>query len=60
MPDTNPFLDRRFEIQWSRLKPELITPAIELALADALGNLEAIATQDRLGVTFGSSIEALE
>jgi oligopeptidase A len=60
MPDNNPFLDRRFDIQWSRLTPALVAPAIEAALADALGALERIATQDRPAVTFASSIEALE
>ncbi|HEY5550503.1 MAG TPA: M3 family metallopeptidase [Opitutaceae bacterium] len=60
MPDTNPFLDRRFDIQWSRLKPALIAPAIDAALAHALGTLEAIATQDRSAVTFASSVVALE
>jgi oligopeptidase A len=60
MSDKNPFLDRRFDIQWSRLTPELVAPAIEVALADALGALEGIATQDRASVTFASSIEALE
>ncbi|HUG11320.1 MAG TPA: M3 family metallopeptidase [Opitutaceae bacterium] len=60
MADDNPFLDRRFDIQWNRLTPELIAPAIEVALADALAALEAIATQDRATVTLASSIEALE
>jgi oligopeptidase A len=60
MTDNNPFLDRRFDIQWSRLKPELVEPAIEVALAEALAALEEIATQDRAAVTFASSIEALE
>jgi oligopeptidase A len=60
MADNNPFLDQRFDIQWSRLTPALVAPAIESALADALGTLERIATQDRSAVTFASSIEALE
>lgn len=60
MPDDNPFLDRRFNIQWSRLTPALVAPAIEAALAEALGALERIATQDRPAVTFSSSVGALE
>jgi len=60
MSSHSPFLDRRFDIQWSRLAPELIGPAIDKALADALGALESIATQDRSAVTFASSVEALE
>ena len=56
----NPFLDRRFDIQWNRLTPELIGPGIEVALADALGALEKIATQDRATVTFASTVAALE
>jgi oligopeptidase A len=60
MDSKNPFLDRRFDIQWSRLSPEQIAPAIDAALADALGALESIATQDRGAVTFASTVEALE
>lgn len=60
MSHNNPFLDRRFDIQWSRLSPELVGPAIEAALSDAAGELDSIAAQDRASVTFASSIEALE
>ena len=60
MPESNPFLSRRFEVQWSRLTPDQIVPGIETALDDALGVLEAIATQDRSAVTFESTVEALE
>jgi oligopeptidase A len=38
----NPFLDRSFHIRWSELKPELIAPAIETALAEAEAGLARI------------------
>jgi oligopeptidase A len=57
---TNPFLDSSFEIQWSRHTPELITPAIESALASAQAAIDAIAATDLAAVTYDNTFLALE
>jgi len=57
----NPFLERSFHIRWSQLKPELIEPAIEEALAAAEKSLGQIENQAVLAVpTFEGTFLALE
>ena len=56
----NPFLDPSFEIRWSQLKPELIVPAIDEALAGAQAAIDAVATQDLAAVSYENTFLALE
>ncbi|MFT3782477.1 MAG: M3 family metallopeptidase [Nibricoccus sp.] len=56
----NPFLDTAFEIRWSELKPELMVPAIEQALADAQKAIDAIAARELKTVTYENTFLALE
>ena len=57
---SNPFLDSAFEIQWSRLTPDLIVPAIERALVDAQTAIDAVASQKLATVSYASTFLALE
>lgn len=57
---SNPFLDPAFEIRWSQLTPELIAPAIELALVGAQAAIDAVAAQDLASVSYDSTFLALE
>jgi len=57
---SNPFLDSAFEIRWSQLKPELIVPAIDAALAGAQAAVDAVAAQPLAEVTFENTFLALE
>jgi oligopeptidase A len=55
----NPFLDSSFRIRWSALKPELVEPAIDEALARAEAGLRAI--EDQTGsLTFENTFLALD
>jgi oligopeptidase A len=56
----NPFLDPSFQIAWSALKPELVVPAIDAALARAEKAVDAIARLDLAAVTYDSTFMALE
>ncbi len=56
----NPFLDTSFHIQWSRMQPEHISPAIEEALAEAQTKIDAVANREKADITFASSFLALE
>jgi oligopeptidase A len=56
----NPFLDTAFEIQWSRLEPEQVGPAIANALESAQAAIDEIANQGLNTLTFESTLLALE
>jgi oligopeptidase A len=56
----NPFLDPAFHIRWSALRPELIAPAIETALARAQAAIDTIATRELSTVTYENTFLALE
>ncbi|HWA28061.1 MAG TPA: M3 family metallopeptidase [Lacunisphaera sp.] len=56
----NPFLDRHFHIRWSRLKPDLVGPAIDAALAGADTALAAITKVDPASADYRNVFLALE
>src|SRR5512133_136084 len=56
----NPFLNPDFAIRWSELKPELIGPAIELALQRAQSAIDEIAARPLSDLTYENSFLALE
>jgi oligopeptidase A len=56
----NAFLDPDFHIQWSRLTPDLIIPAIEAAIMQAQAAIDAIATRDLGQLTYENTFLALE
>lgn len=56
----NAFLNSDFIIRWSELKPELIGPAIGLALQQAQSAVDEIATRDLAGLTYENTFLALE
>jgi len=56
----NSFLDSSFHIRWSELSPELISPAIEVALARAQALVDAIVALDFAAVNYGNTFLALE
>jgi oligopeptidase A len=55
----NPFLDSAFHIRWSALKPDLVEPAIDEALARAEAALQAIEGQ-AVRLTFENTFLALD
>ncbi len=55
-----PFLQKDFHIDWSRLTPENVGPDIEQALADAQKNLDALAGSPIKDVSFENTLIALE
>ena len=57
---SNPFLDRRFYIAWSELKPALIVPAIDEALGRAEAAIAALASMELSQATFESAFMGLE
>lgn len=56
----NAFLETDFLIRWSQLMPDLIGPAIELALKRAKAAIDAIATRDVGTLTYENTFLALE
>jgi len=58
--ESNPFLDPAFVIQWSRLTPGLIAPAIEAELVRAQAAIDAIANRDVEAATYENTFLALE
>ncbi len=56
----NAFLDSDFVIRWSELKPDLIVPAIELALQRAQSAIDEIARRPLDELTFETTFLALE
>ena len=54
----NPFLQRNFQIQWSKLTPEHIEKDIELALNNAKTEIETISSQDLKQVNYDSVMGA--
>ena len=56
----NPFLDPAFHIRWSELAPEQVAPAIEAALEQAKGAVDAIAARDLGALTYANTFLALE
>lgn len=56
----HPFLDKSFNIKWSRLLPECIEGDIEMALVEARKNIDSIASQDLKSLTYESTLGALE
>lgn len=58
---SNPFLDDTFLIRWADHRPELIAPAITIALSEGQAALEAIAARAESGdATFENTFVALE
>jgi oligopeptidase A len=57
---SHPFLSSDFHIRWSTLTPEHIVPDIEIALAKAKANVDAVADQDRGRMTFQSVVIGLD
>lgn len=57
---SNPFLDPSFAIRWSELKPALIAPAIDAALAEAEAAIGLIAHADLSTLTYDNTFMALE
>jgi oligopeptidase A len=55
----NPFLDPSFQIRWSELKPELVGPSIDEALARAEAALQAIEGA-AAAPTFANTFQALD
>ncbi len=55
-----PFLAEDFAVRWSLLRPELVSPSIEHALAVAAGHIETIANQPLEAVSFRSTFLALD
>ncbi|MEO7414448.1 MAG: M3 family metallopeptidase, partial [Opitutaceae bacterium] len=60
MQDPSPFLDPAFTIRWSELTPELIEPAISLALTRAEKSVDEIATRELQNLTYENTFLALE
>ncbi len=56
----HPFLTHDFHIRWSTLVPQSIVDDIEMALAQAQANLDAVIDQDRGRITFDSVILGME
>ncbi|MCF7688566.1 MAG: M3 family metallopeptidase [Cephaloticoccus sp.] len=56
----NPFLEKSFQIAWSKLAPEHIEPAIAVVLTSAKQAIAAITAQDLGGVSYASTFAALE
>jgi len=56
----SPFLDPAFEVRWSQLTPDHVSPAIEQALADAQRAIDAIAGLPLDGLTYDNTFLALE
>ena len=54
------FLDSSFHIRWSALKPEAVTPGIEVALANAQAAVDLIAQRDLGTVSYENTFLALE
>ncbi len=57
---SNAFLDAAFNVQWSKLTPEAVEPAIELALTRAEQAIAAVGAQDLATVSYASTFLALE
>ena len=60
MQAPNPFLDPAFAIRWAELTPELIEPAITLALKHAEKAVDEIASRDLRTLTYENTFLALE
>ncbi len=56
----NPFLNSAFEIKWSELTSDQIESAIDEALVLAKANVDEIASQDIVNVTYANTFLALE
>jgi oligopeptidase A len=56
----NPYLDRAFEIKWSRLGADGVVPAVDQAIADAERRLVAISTRALEQATYQNTFLALE
>lgn len=56
----NAFLNSDFIIRWSQLTPDLIQPAIELALQRAQAAVDQIAARNPEGITYEDTFLALE
>ena len=59
-PMDNPFLDRTFEIKWSRLGAADVEAAVDHALADAEAGIAAIARQPLAAADYRNTFLALE
>lgn len=60
MSEPHPFLDPRFHVAWSQLRPEHLNADISRALAEAQARIDAIAAQDPATASYESAILALE
>ncbi len=60
MPDSQPFLDPAFHIEWSRLTPEYIVPDISRALELAAVRIDTLCGSDRGRMSFETTLLAFE
>lgn len=59
-PMDNPFLERAFQIRWSRLTADQVEPAVDAALAQAGAAIEAIASRPAAEADYAGTFLALE